>query len=270
VTESKHIFVVVPVLNEAENLDGLIASFQVLAGQFGPDSPLGYKVVFILVDDGSSDGTAEKMHLLAGGVGLDYQVLRHTNNLGPGRAFATAFESLAGIMGADDWVLTMEGDNTSRHELVAQMFTRTREGYDVVLASPYMYTGAIVNTTTFRVILSRIANIFVKEFYGLNGIITVSSFFRLYRGSALQRLQTCFGLRVLERRGFECMIEVLLKMVYLGISISEVPLVLDTSRRKGHSKMKILGTIWGYFSLSKDIRRWQKMALGKVTTPAGL
>ncbi len=62
----------------------------------------------------------------------------------------------------------MEGDNTSRHELLQQMFTRSGEGYDVILASPYMYGGGITNTSTYRVIISHVANAFVKEFIGLD------------------------------------------------------------------------------------------------------
>ena len=44
------------------------------------------------------------------------------------------------------------------------------------------YGGAIENTTTWRVLMSRVANVFVKEVLGLTGIATVSSFYRLYRG----------------------------------------------------------------------------------------
>ncbi|NPV86571.1 MAG: glycosyltransferase family 2 protein [Anaerolineae bacterium] len=258
--QQNHLYVVVPVLNEEQNLFGVMDSFSALRSKFGAASQHPFDVSFILVDDGSADRTVEMATRLAGEKNVPLEILCHKTNLGPGRAFGTAFASLHRCLKADDWVLTMEGDNTSRHELVDQMLTRTREGYDVILASPYMYTGGIVNTTTFRVILSRIANIFVKEFYGLNGIITVSSFFRLYRGSVLQRLQCCYGEQVIERSGFECMIEILLKMMYLGVAISEVPMVLDTSLRKGRSKMKILRTIWGYLSLSRDIGKWKNMA----------
>ena len=51
----------------------------------------------------------------------------------------------------------------TRHELLRRMFHRAEEGYDVVLASPYMYGGGIVNTSPLRVFLSHVANAFVKE-----------------------------------------------------------------------------------------------------------
>jgi dolichol-phosphate mannosyltransferase len=151
------------------------------------------------------------------------------------------------------------------------MFVRSREGYEVVLASPYLYGGAIEHTTTWRVVLSRIANVFVKEVLGLTGIATVSSFYRLYRGSVIVNLQRCYGPGIVERAGFECMIELLLKMVYLRTTISEVPMTLDTSLRAGTSKMKVLTTIWGYLWLWQDTRRWRAGAVpvtGKTATPA--
>jgi hypothetical protein len=52
------------------------------------------------------------------------------------------------------------------------------------------------------------------------------------------------------------MIEMLMKMMALGITISEVPMVLDTSRRLGPSKMKVLRTIAGYLLLWQHKRRW--------------
>lgn len=38
------------------------------------------------------------------------------------------------------------------------------------------------------------------------------------------------------------MVELLLKMMYVGATISEMPMLLDTSRRRGKSKMKLFKT----------------------------
>ena len=77
----------------------------------------------------------------------------------------------------------------------------------------------------------------------------MSSFFRLYRGSVIRKLQYYYGPAILEHPGFECMIELLLKMIFLKITISEVPMLLDASHRKGKSKMKILQTTYGYIQV---------------------
>ena len=86
----------------------------------------------------------------------------------------------------------------------------------------------------------------------------MSSFYRLYRGEVLKKLQMYYGLRIVERRGFESMIELLLKLIFLQVKISEVPMLLDTSLRVGKSKMKIMHTIFGYMTIWKDKGRWQR------------
>lgn len=248
------LYIVVPVLNEAGNLERLFADFRQVTGLFATQ----YQVAIILVDDGSTDGTGQLAQTLAGE--LSFTLLRHELNQGPGRAFGTAFAHLADKLQPDDWVLTIEGDNTSRQELLRQMFTRSQEGYDVIFASVYMYGGKIINTSTYRLILSNIANTFVKEFLGIQGLLTVSSFFRLYHASVIQRLQAAYGPAILERVGFECMVEMTMKLVYLGINISEVPMILDTSLRVGRSKMKTLRTIRGYLVLWRYRAKWQQQA----------
>jgi dolichol-phosphate mannosyltransferase len=250
----RSLYVLVPMLNEAANLPRLMASMRGLAAHMPPR--LTPRIV--IVDDGSTDGTAVTAASLAGGLNLT--VLRHDRRRGPGGAFATGFTHLARFLNSDDYVVTMEGDNTSRLELLSVMFARAREGYDVILASPYLYGGSIEQTTTWRVVLSRIANVFVKEVLGLAGLATVSSFYRLYRGGVILNLQRCYGPGIVERAGFECMVELLLKMVYTRTTISEVPMTLDTSLRAGKSKMNVLATIGGYLRLWHDTARWRAAA----------
>ena len=249
-----NLHIVVPVYNEADNLERLFGSFSKLDWELGDRFDLHY----LLVDDGSSDGTSNLAEASAGG--MDVTVVRHARNTGPGYAFGTAFAHLREKLQPGDWVVTMEGDNTSRHEILAQMLTRTSEGYDVVLASPYMYGGGITQTKPHRVFISHVANVFVKEFLGIHGIVTMSSFYRLYRAEAILEMQQHFGERIVERRGFECMIEMLLKMIWLKFRISEVPMLLDTSRRAGKSKMKVFKTILGYSFLWWRKRRWFRQA----------
>ena len=211
-----------------------------------------------MVDDGSNDQTVPLARRKCKGIPLE--VLEHGENRGPGAAFATAFATLQPILRADDWVLTMEGDNTSKLEIIEKMFVRAREGFDAIFASPYQYGGGFSQTTLWRRILSSAANLIVKDLLDIRGILTVSSFFRLYRGSALQRLQKTFGPGILERRGFESMVELVMKMVMLHLSISEVSMLLDSSQRRGKSKMKIWKTAFGYFSLWRFKPKWLKQA----------
>src|SRR4051812_14506985 len=247
--------VLVPVFNEAPNIPALNRAFRDLAAELGDR----YRLRFILVDDGSDDGTAEAAR--NDGAGLELSVLAHESNRGPGAAFATGFAHLATAMGSDDWVITMEGDNTSRHELIRQMLTRAAEGFDAVFASPYMYGGGITQTSFIRKLLSGGANLLVKDLLDIQGILTVSSFFRLYRAATLRRMQAVFGPGIVERVGFESMVEMCMKMTMMGITISEVAMVLDSSRRKGKSKMKLVRTILGYLTLWRYKGGWSSISL---------
>lgn len=258
------LFFVIPVFNEAPNIAALFDAFRRLRGELAPR----FELRFILVDDGSTDGTADEARRDAGG--LELEVLQHEVNRGPGAAFASAFTRLAQLLEDADWVITMEGDNTSRHQLIKQMLTRADEGFDAVFASPYMYGGGFTQTSFLRKFLSSGANLIVKDLLDIQGILTVSSFFRLYRAATLTRLQAAFGPGIVERTGFESMVEMVMKMAMLGITISEVAMLLDSSLRKGKSKMKILRTIRGYLVLWRYKRGWLERAsrIARVTPGA--
>ena len=90
--------------------------------------------------------------------------------------------------------------------------------------------------------------------------IKVSALFSIFvsshTGKVIKDLQEKYSPEILELAGFECMVEMLLKMIYLKKSISEVPLILDTSLRVGKSKMKIMRTVRGYFKVWTKKRSW--------------
>jgi len=238
-----NLYVIIPVYNEEKNIETLILSLSLVREKIGQK----YKIVIIFVDDGSIDNTLENIKKYTSNFPL--VVLSHSNNLGPGAAFGTAFEYLFDHLCSDDLVVTMEGDNTSSIKTLNHMLIRKKEGYDVVLASPYLYGGSFSQISKKRLVLSHIANGLVKIFLGVKGIQTFSCFFRVYSGSIIQRLQAKYGNRILETIGFESMVEMVAKLIKIGATISEVELKLNWELRKGKSKMKTSKTIIGYLRL---------------------
>jgi dolichol-phosphate mannosyltransferase len=246
-------YVISPVLNEVGNISNLVDGWAEIAVSFP-----GYRFQFLLVDDGSNDGTAEAAQATARQRDLALSVLRHESNRGPGAAFATGFLELYGRVEPRDVVITMEGDNTSRISTLKLMIERMdRENVDVALASPYAYGGGITSTTLYRIVLSHLANGSVKAFLGISGIHTISSFFRAYRGSVILSLQQRYGPPIIKQAGFECMVELLKKTMLVGATITEVPMKLDTSLRQGKSKMKVLRTITGYLRVFMGAQKWE-------------
>jgi dolichol-phosphate mannosyltransferase len=231
------IHTVVPVLNEEPNIAHLVARLKEALQPFAP-----YRVLF--VDDGSTDGTVAALN--SSGI----LTLSHPRNLGPGAAFRTGFRHILPSLEPADLVLTLEGDGTSDLGVLPRMMSRIRnEDDDIVLASCYLFGGGIKGTAVHRVGLSHVANGLVKQTLGLSGLATLSSFFRVYQGRALLRLQETFGDRLFESDGFESQIEILHLAARLKLRVSEVPMVLDGSRRLGKSKMKILRTSIAYLRL---------------------
>jgi dolichol-phosphate mannosyltransferase len=244
------LYLIIPLLNETANIPKLIESLGKTSLAFSNR----FKQLAVFVDDGSVDETAQSIEKL--GQNLDKTIIRHNKNQGPGYAFGSAFEYIGPLLHQGDWICTLEGDNTSNVELLNQMFQRSLEGYDVIFASPYMYGGGFTNTDSLRKFFSFMANTYVREFLGIPGIFTVSSFFRLYKAEVILSLQSIYGDRIITSKGFESMIELTIKLVFMQSTISEVPMVLDSNMRIGKSKMPKLKTILGYLLVGLHRRKW--------------
>jgi dolichol-phosphate mannosyltransferase len=230
---------VVPAFNEEANLPRLIEDLEARPYLFPPGSRA------IVVDDGSSDGTADVVEDYDGPLPLE--VIRLGENRGPGAAFQTGFsEALAGCHD-EALVVTLEADTTSDLDALPRMLARAEGGVDLVLASVHG-GGRMVNVSRLRRFLSKAAGVVVRAGLGLDAR-TVSSFFRVYRASVLQAAFDSYGDDLIRERGFACKAELLTKLSALGAQVEEVPVDLDASRREGESKMAILPTLAGYWRL---------------------
>lgn len=240
--EINSIHFVIPVYNE-ENVGELLSRIDAYVEQL----KTSYVKVF-LIDDGSE----VPLEVSIGFTNIVVEVLRHKTNKGPGAAFRTGFMQLPQGLGKDDYVITMEGDGTSDISLITRMITRLEEGdreYELILASPYMYGGTFESLSFFRRVLSSAANELTRVILDLRGLWTLSSFYRLYRGSSLIRIRDVYGEKIIQSDGFEGVVELLWKMKLHGFHISEIPSIVSQSGRLGKSKMRILRTIRGYFRL---------------------
>lgn len=238
------IHVVVPVYDEAPNVDGLIAGIRERLLPYA----LSHRIV--IVDDGSRDATAELCRL-SSQHGSPVEVLVHERNRGPGAAFRSGFLHVLETAGPLDVVITMEGDRTSDPAILARLLHRVwDEGDHIALASCYLYGGGIDDVKAHRVGLSHLANGLMKKSLGLSGLATLSSFYRVYQVQALAKMRERWGDDFITSTGFECTVEILYRAALLGLRISEVPMRLDGSRRAGRSKMRVVRTSLAYLRLA--------------------
>jgi dolichol-phosphate mannosyltransferase len=219
--------VVIPILNELENLPALIDSIEQLG-----NSTIGISI--IVCDDGSNDGSRiwleseqQKGRLI---------VLGDGNNYGPGVAFENGFQYVLRYLSNFDFLLTMEGDGTADLSSFPIMFDSINHA-DVVLASVYLQGGGFSKTNWARLLISKIANELTRICLNLP-YQTLTSFYRIYRVSTLHQLQKESN-PIFSEKGFICQVEILYKLHRKGFVIKEIPTTLFTDRRKGKSKMKL-------------------------------
>jgi dolichol-phosphate mannosyltransferase len=229
---------VVPAFNEEANVPRLLSDLE-----SRPDLWAGGCLV--LVDDGSSDATADVAEAHDGP--LPVEVLRLGHNQGPGRAFDQGFRRALEVCPGDGLVVTLEADTTSDLDALGTMLDVARDGVDVVLASVHA-GGSLVNVGRRRAFLSRAASYAISRSAGLDAR-TVSSFFRVYRVAALRAGYETHGEGLIREGGFACKAEILMKLARLGAVVHEVPVDLDAGRRIGDSKLRVLPTVGGYTRL---------------------
>lgn len=229
------IYFVIPAFNEAQNVPSLLRSIQ------GKMDVLGLPFQIILVDDGSSDGTAEAALTSDAPV----IVLRQSNQ-GPGAAFHNGFRTALMLADDEDRIVSLEADNTSDLSILPALLALIDQRHDVALASVYAPGGEVVGASALRKVLSWGANLLLMSALGTRQIHTYSSFFRTYRPAILRAALDAYDEDLITEAGFVCMVELLIKLLFVNARIAEVPMVLDSRMRIGASKMKIARTIRGY------------------------
>ncbi len=230
---------ILPVFNEELNLEKLFVNIDTKMN----DLRLDYHI--ILINDGSTDRTADIIAIFQ--KKMPISVITYPYNCGVGKAFLDGFLHVLKNAGDHDLVVTGEADNTSDLEILENLLYQLNHGSDVVLASCYAEEGSVIGTSLYRRWMSKAAQVVICLFFPFKAVNTYSSFYRLYRLSALRELYQRYGDKIIEAPGFECMVELFVKLAAIDhLKISEVPMILNGHERKGKSKLKVLKTIKGY------------------------
>jgi glycosyltransferase involved in cell wall biosynthesis len=112
--------VIVPALNEVENMPDLISEFKVLFEKYDLHGD------FVIVDDGSTDGTAERARELGAGW-KPLKIASHRRNFGKTEALITGAESTDA-----DFLVLFDADLQHSPEEIPRYLAKLQEGYDIV------------------------------------------------------------------------------------------------------------------------------------------
>jgi dolichol-phosphate mannosyltransferase len=248
------IWVVFPAWNEEKVIrPALLALWQAYRGRNEPYTA-------VLVDDGSTDGTVAEARAAAAESGgeLRLEVLSHAVNRGLGAGLRTGIYWVLDHAADDDLLVTLDADNTHPPALIPELVRRVRDGADLSIASRYRAGSEVHGVPGHRRALSDVASVLFQSIYPLPGVRDYTCCFRAYRIPLLRRARAVYGDELCTARGFEAVMDLLLRLGPLGMKVSEVGFVLDYGERVGQSKMKVLRTIRSTLALLVR-RRWERM-----------
>jgi dolichol-phosphate mannosyltransferase len=225
------VIVVLPAYNEADGLPRLLARLRdVSVGHFGAS------LAVIVVDDGSTDGTAERARQTDG---LAVRVVAHDRNRGLAEAIRSGLVAAMEQGADDDVIVTMDADDTHAPGLISRMTMLIEEGNDVVIASRFAPGGRTVGVPWTRLVLSRGASLLFRLVHPMRGVRDYTCGYRAYRVGLLREAFARWGQDFISEAGFTCMVDILLKLHRLGAVVTEAPLVLRYERKSGKSKMDV-------------------------------
>lgn len=231
--------VVLPAYNEAGNLGPLVRELdQVLRAQ-----PGGGRI--IIVNDGSTDTTADELRELAAAVpSLD--VVTHPVNRGMASALKTGIARACEI-GCDAAVF-LDSDLSHRPSDMPAMLAAIERGADVVLGSRFVAGGGMLGVPLWRVLISRAGNAFGRVILGVP-FRDLTTGYRAVRRPVLETIQ-------LGEDGFTIQLESVIRAYAAGFRVVEVPIILGT-RRHGESHMSYSAQLFrDYWRLLMSCRQW--------------
>ncbi|UZR93746.1 polyprenol monophosphomannose synthase [Chondrinema litorale] len=212
--------VIIPTYNEIENIEGIIS--EILS--------LYIDIHILIVDDGSPDGTADKVKEMQKQFdGLIYMIEREKKS-GLGTAYITGFKYA--LAKGYDYIFEMDADFSHNPRDLVRLFEACKnQGFDVAVGSRYITGVNVVNWPMSRVIMSYFASKYVKFITGMP-ISDATAGFKCYSRKVLEKID----LDRIRFVGYAFQIEMKFKAWKYNFQIKEVPIIF-TDRTKGTSKM---------------------------------
>ena len=229
--DSVYLSIIIPAYNEEKRIG---PSLEAIRAYLERQTFTGEVIV---VDDGSTDRTAEVARALLDGK-IPFRILRRTKNLGKGYSVKEGVLASAGEI-----ILFTDADLSTPIEEVDLFLQRIDEGFDVVIGSRAIPGCDIrVRQAAAREAMGKFFNRLVRMFV-MKGCLDTQCGFKAFRRPAALDL---FGR--LKTAGFSFDVEIILLARKLGYRLAEVPVVWCNSRpsrvRMTHGSWHMLKELW--------------------------
>ena len=179
----------------------------------------------VVVDDGSTDSTWRILDELQA-KNPNLHPVRNPGPHGFGRAILCGLERMQG-----DAVVIMMADESDDCRDVVRYWTLLNEGYDCVFGSRFMPGGGVIDYPRFKLLINRLANLFIRLLFGFKLNDTTNAF-KAYRRVVIN------GCRPLIAPHFNLTVELPLKAIVRGYTWTVIPITWR-NRRTGTAKLKI-------------------------------
>ena len=211
---------IIPTYNEAESLPILLRELSVLRKDIN----------YLVVDDGSPDGTADICEKLKSEI-PDLEVLKRSKKSGLGSAYRDGHRYA--LEKNFDAVIQIDADGSHQVSDLPKLLSKfeSNPSVDLVMGSRWIKGGSVLNWPKHREALSRFANIYSNLLLGLD-VKDSTAGFRVYKTSAIKKL----NLSNIKSEGYCFQIEMTREIKRNGGVISEVPITF-VERQFGKSKM---------------------------------
>jgi len=212
--------IIIPTYNEIENIENIIRKVFSLEELFS----------ILIIDDGSPDGTANKVKELQKEFSDSLFIQERTGKLGLGTAYILGFKW---ALNKDyKYIFEMDADFSHDPNDLSRLLKACKEdGGDVAIGSRYVKGVNIVNWPMSRLLMSYFASKYVKAVTGMP-IHDSTAGFKCYKKRVLEKI----NLDKIEFVGYAFQIEMKFTSWKYGFNIIEVP-VIFTDRQEGNSKM---------------------------------
>lgn len=219
---SETLSIIIPAYNEASRIGGSLAEVLRFAERYPG------KVEVIVVDDGSTDGTASLIEAFQPGAGERLRLVRHPRNRGKGASVRTGFEQARGEI-----VLFSDADLSTPIEEAVRLIEPVAAGVcDVAIGSRALEQSVIeVRQSWIRRSMGRIFNRIARWWTGLD-IRDTQCGFKAFRREVMA---PAFARQRLS--GFAFDVELLYLANKLGLRVLEVPV---TWRHVGDSRVSLV------------------------------